>query len=285
MSDLMPISTAVSPLHLYTAIEAAYRQGEWDTVLKQGRVLSQSLAQERGSNAQALLQRLELMLGHTNFYGFGNIETAKAHYQALLNKPVEVSLRQLAEDGLRQCSERIGQTATRSDDRATPATLDGTPDGSAGLGPTPQELPLRGAAETTTLAAEPWLVKLAAQRVQEREASAQTPQTSDGSAGPQAETSWIAAGGEPGATEPLIADVIEEPELIELLQAGPSPAEELNLREPTTLQGQEMGALAKAAAAEVAAAAVGLEPDAPPAVESIDADLDLLSCLLLVRLS
>ncbi|MFM8278599.1 MAG: hypothetical protein ACKN89_16725 [Cyanobium sp.] len=281
----MPISAPVSPLHHYTAIEAAYRQGEWDTVLQQGRTLGQSLAQERGTNAQALLQRLELMLGHTQLYGFGNIETAKAHYQALLNKPVEASLRQLAEEGLRQCNERVDLAATRSDQRETPATLDGNSDGTAGFGPTLQQLPLRRAAETNTPAAEPWLAKLVALRSRDSEVNAEPPQTSNGSAGLQAETTLIAADGEPGELETLIPDVIVEPELIELQQADPNLDDELTFRAPATVQGQGMAALAEAAAAEVAASGVGVAPDAAPAAASIDADLDLLSCLRLVRLS
>lgn len=285
MSDPLPISVPVSPLHHYTAIEAAYRQGEWDTVLQEGRTLGQSLTQERGGNAQALLQRLELMLGHTQLYGLGNIETAKAHYQALLNRPVEASLRQLAEEGLRQCSERVGLAATRRDERGTPATLDGNSEGTAGFGPSLQELPLRRAAETSTAAAEPWLAKLTALRSPDSEVSAEPPQTSDGSAGLQAQTTLIAADAEPGEPETLIPDVIEEPELIELQQADPNLVDELILGVPATVQAQGMTALAQAASAEVAAAAVGVAPEAAPAAASVDADLDLLSCLRLVRLS
>jgi len=107
MVNLTPDPAESNQFDSYAAVEAAYRNGDWDTVLEQGAVLNRRLARASGANVQALRQRLELMLAHTHLYGFGNAESAQRHYQALLNQPVEASLRQIAEDGLKQCGDHV----------------------------------------------------------------------------------------------------------------------------------------------------------------------------------
>lgn len=262
MANPMPNLGESSQLDRYAAIEAAYRGGDWDTVLEQGTVLNRKLARVGGANAQALRQRLELMLAHTHLYGFGDAESAQGHYQALLNQPVEASLRQMAEEGLQQCRNRVAATASGSGD---PATTTGDPGDRAA-----SQEPANPSESQGSTAAEPWLADLNAKR--------QLTNPSGPSADPRAE----ANGQNPGDT--LIPEVIEEPELLEVHQADPRLAEEVELTPQPTMASNILSSLAAAAQAELSGTtAEAAEAAAAPAAE--EPDPDLLGCLRLVRLS
>lgn len=277
MANPMPNLGESSQLDRYATIEAAYRSGDWDTVLEQGTVLNRKLARVGGANAQALRQRLELMLAHTHLYGFGDAESAQGHYQALLNQPVEASVRQMAEEGLELCRSRIAATASGSGD-PTATTIDSGDHAASQEPTTPSESP--GAT-----AAEPWLADLTANRSSADNADRQptTTITSQFAAAPAAEPSRL----DPGET--LIPEVIEEPELLEVHQTDPRLAEEVELAPRATVQTSPLASLAEAAQAALAGsqseADVGVDVGgvAPAAAE--EPDPDLLACLRLVRLS
>ena len=275
MANPMPNLGESSQLDRYAAIEAAYRSGDWDTVLEQGTVLNRKLARVGGANAQALRQRLELMLAHTHLYGFGDAKSAQGHYQALLNQPVEASLRQMAEEGLQQCRDRVAATASDSGDPAT-TMLD------PGDGASAQEPPNPSESQRAT-AAEPWLADLNANHSATDTSNRQPTNPSD-----RASQSRVEANGpNPGAT--LIPEVIEEPELLEVHQADSRLAEEVELTSEPTMATNILTSLAAAAQAELSGTSAELgeeelgEVVGAPAAE--EPDPELLACLRLVRLS
>jgi hypothetical protein len=279
MANPMPSPAESSQLDFYAAVEAAYRSGDWDTVLEQGTVLNRRLARSGGAYVQALRQRLELMLAHTHFYGFGNAESAQRHYQALLNQPVEASLRQMAEDGLKQCRDRIAAAAVASADTETSTAELSERQTSQGSEETPES------ESEGSRAAQPWLDDRNADRASSANARSQPSTSTAGqstlSAEPQtgmpAATNGLALG------ETLIPEVIDEPELLEIHQADPSLADEVELNPGPTRLNQPLASLAKAAQAELIAAQPGSGVDAAPVAE--EPEPELLACLRLVRLS
>jgi hypothetical protein len=279
MANPMPSPAESSQLDFYATVEAAYRNGDWNTVLEQGTVLNRRLARASGANVQALRQRLEMMLAHTHLYGFGNAESAQRHYQALLIQPVEASLRQMAEDGLKQCSDRIAAAAEGSGDRET-ATAELSERETSQRADQPS-----GSEREGSTAAEPWLNDLNANRATADNATPQptipTGETSNPSPRPRAGMAAATNGVAPGAT--LIPEVIDEPELLELHQADPSLADEIELNPQPILENQPLASLAEAAQAEIIAAEAGFGVEAAPVAE--EPDPDLLACLRLVRLS
>jgi hypothetical protein len=271
MANPMPNPAESSQDDLYATVEAAYRNGDWKAVLEQGTVLNRRMARAAGANVQALRQRLELMLAHTHLYGFNDPESAQIHYQELLNQPLEASLRQMAEDGVKQCRDRLVATASGSDDQDT-ATADQR-EGEMALD-SDQASDLTG-----SMAAEPWLEDLTA-----KSASADStipPATTGKSSNPSADrqSGTSAAAHDLDAAETLIPDVIDEPELLEIHQADPDLADEVVLNP----QPKPLASLAEAAKAEVNGAEPGFDFNAAPAGE--EPDPDLLACLRLVRLS
>jgi hypothetical protein len=148
-----PINQAIER---YGAIEQAYRDQLWPTVLQEGKLLLSDLGEDRDHISEGLRQRLLLLLGHTQLHGFGEPEAARDFYGAVLMKDAEGSLRWIAEEGLQQC-----EVAAEPD--------------------VPEQAP-----------AMPWL--------------------------------------ESSGVSPLIPEVVEEPELIELHQADPALAEEVEVK-------------------------------------------------------
>jgi hypothetical protein len=279
MANPMPSPAESSQLDFYAAVEAAYRSGDWDTVLEQGMELNRRLARSGGPNVQALRQRLELMLAHTHLYGFGNAEAAQRHYQSLLYQPVEASLRQMAEDGLKQCSDRIaaaaegsGVTETSPIDLSERQTFQGS------------EEP-RASESEGSRAAQPWLDDRNAYRASSGKANPQPSTTTDepskSSAEPQREMPATTNG--LALAETLIPDVIDEQELLEIHQADPSLADEIELDPQPTPVNQALASLAEAAQAEIMAAQPDLAVEAAPVAQ--EPDPELLACLRLVRLS
>ena len=296
MVNLIPNSADSSPLDEYVAIEAAYRSGDWATVIEQGPAFNRKLARAGGASAKALRQRLELMLAHTHLYGYGDADAAQRHYQALLNQPVETSLRQMAEDGLKQCRERILATAgdrapfqaaaetTQAHEPQPPAAAEADRNSAPWLNSMPGSA-VTATAQAATTAAAPWLPDLNAKPSAPRNASPQP-------AAPAGQTSDLVDHLNAGSataenagdrSETLIPDVIEEPELIKVHQSDPRLADEVELLEPSALQPSEMEALVEAAETEQIAAS-GLQETTSPAADEPDPDADLLGCLRLVRL-
>ena len=171
----------------YEAIEGFYNERQWDDVAS----LSEALLVELPDDpSHPLRQRLQLLLGHTYCYGYQDAQTATGFYSRVLAASEETMLREIAEQGLKQC-------INLADIAVAPAEV------------IPDQSPAAKAATSATsvTAATPWMEQLGEVGLGE------VPQPELGLA-------------ELGLTE---VEVIEEPELIELAQANPRTAEPVDL--------------------------------------------------------
>jgi hypothetical protein len=104
MAEATEPNEAVEPfIERYAAIEQAYRDRAWPTVLEEGTALVHDLGRSQDRITEGLRQRLLLLLGHTHLHGFGDLTAARDSYGAVLAADAEASLRQIAEEGLQQC--------------------------------------------------------------------------------------------------------------------------------------------------------------------------------------
>ena len=179
----------------YEAIEGFYNERQWDDVAS----LSEALLVELPDDpSHPLRQRLQLLLGHTYCYGYQDAQTATGFYSRVLAASEETMLREIAEQGLKQC-------INLADIAVAPAEV------------TPDQSPAATAATSATAAtagtaATPWMEQLGEVGLGEV---------------PQPEVGPTELGlTELGLTE---VEVIEEPELIELAQANPRTAEPVDL--------------------------------------------------------
>ncbi|MBW4529993.1 MAG: hypothetical protein KME02_04800 [Aphanothece saxicola GSE-SYN-MK-01-06B] len=203
--------TANEAAQRYAVIEQAYSKEQWATVLQDGEELL-VLLQQPSDNAQlvGLQMRLQLLLGHTQLYGYAEKSAASAYYRAVAAQSSEAALTRIAEQGLKQCA--IEETPAV---QATEAAVTGAHAPTAGL-------PGQG----VTGPAAPWLTQ-----------SPATPATSgDLETVPTTGEGPAATPAAPWSGPSLIPDVVEEPELIELHQADPALAEDVELawQEPVT---------------------------------------------------
>lgn len=84
----------------YEAIEGFYNGRQWDDVAS----LSEALLVELPDDpSHPLRQRLQLLLGHTYCYGYQDAQTATGFYSRVLAASEETMLREIAEQGLKQC--------------------------------------------------------------------------------------------------------------------------------------------------------------------------------------
>ena len=170
----------------YEAIEGFYNERQWDDVAS----LSEALLVELPDDpSHPLRQRLQLLLGHTYCYGYQDAQTATGFYSRVLAASEETMLREIAEQGLKQC-------INLADIAVAPAEV------------TPDQSP----AATAGTAATPWMEQLGEVGLGEV---------------PHPELGLTELGlTELGLTE---VEVIEEPELIELAQANPRTADPVDL--------------------------------------------------------
>ena len=177
----------------YEAIEGFYNERQWDDVAS----LSEALLVELPDDpSHPLRQRLQLLLGHTYCYGYQDAQTATGFYSRVLAASEETMLREIAEQGLKQC-------INLADIAVAPAEV--IPDQSPAA--TAATSAAAATAVTAGTAATPWMEQLGEVGLGE------VPQPELGLA-------------ELGLTE---VEVIEEPELIELAQANPRTAEPVDL--------------------------------------------------------
>ena len=231
----------------YAVIEQAYSKENWATVLQDGEELLRRLRQSDNAQLMGLQMRLQLLLGHTQLYGYADKAEAAGFYAAVAEQSSEAALTKIAKQGLKQCA--IEEAPTEQ-------------------GPAKAEAKAVAPTSGSLSPATPWLTVTAATAVTAvTAATAVTPAPiEEASSTPapieQAETQPLE---EPAASTPaspwsepsLVPEVVEEPELIELHQSDPFLAEdvELDWKEPT------------------------------PAKPSLDtADEDLVSGLMLVRI-
>lgn len=84
----------------YEAIEGFYKGRQWDDVAS----LSEALLVELPDDpSHPMRQRLQLLLGHTYCYGYQDAQTATGFYSRVLAASEETMLREIAEQGLKQC--------------------------------------------------------------------------------------------------------------------------------------------------------------------------------------
>ena len=182
----------------YEAIEGFYNGRQWDDVAS----LSEALLVELPDDpSHPLRQRLQLLLGHTYCYGYQDAQTATGFYSRVLAASEETMLREIAEQGLKQC-------INLADIAVAPAEVipDQSPAAKAATSAT------AATAVSAGTAATPWMEQLGAAGLGEV---------------PQPELGLTELGlTELGLTE---VEVIEEPELIELAQANPRTAEPVDL--------------------------------------------------------
>ena len=182
----------------YEAIEGFYNERQWDDVAS----LSEALLVELPDDpSHPLRQRLQLLLGHTYCYGYQDAQTATGFYSRVLAASEETMLREIAEQGLKQC-------INLADIAVAPAEVipDQSPAATAATSAT------AATAVSAGTAATPWMEQLGEVGLGEV---------------PQPEVGLTELGrSEVGLTE---VEVIEEPELIELAQANPRTAEPVDL--------------------------------------------------------
>ena len=103
------MTTSPNPLQQrYEAIERVYSERKWDVVIR----LSEELILELpGDPADPLLQRLQLLLGHTYLYGYEDSATATGFYSRVRAATQEPLLRDIADQGLAQCASQAAPPA------------------------------------------------------------------------------------------------------------------------------------------------------------------------------
>lgn len=271
----------------YAELERAYVEERWSNLRSSGEALLSDLNESDDPQAEALANRVHLLMGHTHLYWLDEPDVAEDHYRAVLAGNAETELRRIASEGLEQCLQPpAAQTpaseavqAAAAPEAAEPAAetpaATGTPLPDAG-GDSGAASAAAAAAAAAGAGAGASITTAAASSADPFQAAVVAAAGSGAAAqsGSQPAMPWLqerpAAG---GALVPrLEVEVVEEPELIEVAQADPALAEELELelnriREPRAAEratADPFAAAVAAARAEVAAhpeAATWQEPD------------------------
>ncbi len=263
-------------LRRYEAIEKAYCEGRWDTVLEAGTVLLRELPGDGADGEiQGVRHRMHLLMAHTLLHGYGDRDAAEDLYLLVQNSNAESSLRQMAEDGLDQCHKPLSSTfipeETEEDEEPLgqprlflPDTEPSHPDDLAAAperGGAPVIAFQRGAPSDPSQATGPSEDEVDSPTArQEEEAPADPGLAADpfqpATAPSNTDTPHITVPVMPWAPpleatvettsdeapvipddalatsltlRPLIPEVVEEPELVEVHQANPALAEEVEL--------------------------------------------------------
>ncbi len=207
----------------YAVIEQAYSREKWATVVGDGGELLQELQQSDNPQLTGLKLRLQLLLGHTQLYGYGDKPVAAGYYGTVAEQSSEAALTRIAEQGLKQCA--IDEAAAAP---TTGAAVSGN------LAPTPDVLAEGppGPAATTqdaTGPAAPWLTATAAAAAATTAAPTPAVDLEPAAAEEGRDGATAATPAAPWSEPSLIPDVVEEPELIELHQADPTLADDVEL--------------------------------------------------------
>lgn len=245
---------STDPLQRYSAIEKAYTENRWGAVIEQGDVLLNDLPWIPGGCPAGLKERIQLLVAHAHLYGFSQKEQAQRLYQEVVNAGGEPSLIQIAQQGLDQCATLpagpAAADALQQTEASAPEPQEPAPQATAASAPfsasiaSAVEAPGPSAGEPliaatgsqpassgTSMPAMPWLsaAEQAALQVPEPGPAGNTnPATAASVVADAAPRVEAVSSQEPlSLDEPLIPEVIEEPELIEVHQADPLRAEEL----------------------------------------------------------
>lgn len=254
---MAPSPLANDPGELYAKLERAYTEDRWPDVLKQGGQLITDLSNDPDPVTADLASRAHLLLGHAHLYGLHDPAAALPHYQALLSGSADPDLRRIAEAALPFC-QLTAEPATPSAEEATAGAValdSGSTEAASGVFTTAAATATTAAA-SPTLAQErsPWAaIEPPAEPLGDQILDTQghwIPQGGTAAAGIsqaaapwldepirlektiQTETSGVVAA--PGTTigelvPNLEVEVVEEPELVEVAQADPNLAEELEI--------------------------------------------------------
>jgi hypothetical protein len=171
-------------LERYGAIEQAYCQERWSSVIHEGQTLLGDLFRSGEAPPEGLKERLQLLVAHAFLYGLGDRDSAEDLYQSVLRSGAEASLRQIAEQGLQQCTLPVAAPESQQEQ-----VVDLQPDPAAE--PT-GETPLWPEATAAELQADPSISS----------PSGSVPSLQEGSAPPEGlRDDWGAATRQPAAGE------------------------------------------------------------------------------------
>jgi hypothetical protein len=209
----------LDPAARYSELEQAYTEDRWSDVVQRGNALVEALAGSRDRQQQDLLSRAQLLIGHAHLYGLADARQARPHYQEVLASAQDANLRQLAEKALQSCDSKLAASAdpapASSGDSRSQTASETSREGRPGGEPVVEPRAASGAGEDSFLS-----VVAAAQHLRPQE----------GSPNPNTTPPWLASGSPSSGSRPQVeVDVVEEPELVEVAQADPSQAEELEL--------------------------------------------------------
>lgn len=107
----------------YAELERAYVEERWSSVSGSGEALLEELDQSDDPEAEALANRVHVLMGHAHLYGLAEASVAEDHYRAVLSGNAEAELRRLAAEGLQQCQRPPAPRNSASD----AATAEPTP--------------------------------------------------------------------------------------------------------------------------------------------------------------
>ena len=233
----------------YAAIELAYSERRWLDVEQLSKTLLRELPDDQ---RDPLALRVVLLLGHTRLYGFGDSSLARKHYSTVLQHSDEQTLREIADQGLRQCTLLAEpETSDPSRNRTEAVIPTAEPTDPAGTSAAPA---------STRAAAAPWLAEQGIGDTLSRGAAGSTGLGADASpwlpsndsdsvptpllrhdADLEADDPAEAADGPPTTRATLLAtDVIEEPDQVEVALAADHP-QPLDLIAVTSLDRQREG--------------------------------------------
>jgi len=257
---------ANDPGELYQELERAYTEDRWPDVLKQGEQLIAHLNNQPDPVTGYLASRAHLLLGHAHLYGLRDPAAALPHYQAVLAEPQDPDLQRIAEEALPYC-QPPSQTVTPAATAATPTVIAQELDPWTTIDPTAEPGPAQPAIAE---AATPWL--------NETIQVAKSVQIEAGAV--------LAAQGATGqeVVPSLEVEVVEEPELVEVAQADPSLAEELEV-ELTRIRERRATKRANAAVTEQLVTSTPSAGPAPQEPDDLMEDPELLAGMLRVVLT
>ncbi|MEA5390242.1 hypothetical protein VB738_03100 [Cyanobium gracile UHCC 0139] len=204
----------------YAVIEQAYSREKWATVLGDGEALLKQLRPSDNPQLTGLKLRLQLLLGHTQLYGYGDKAAAAGYYGSVAELSSEAALTRIAEQGLKQCAIDAAAAGPTMGDAAA-KTMAPAP-GFLSEGAASPAFPGPVTAQSVAGPAAPWLTTTSAAA-----APAGDLEPAPSKDGPSATSS--AAPAAPWSEPSLIPEVVEEPELIELHQADPALADDVEL--------------------------------------------------------
>lgn len=144
-----------TPTERYGAIEQAYCADQWGEVIDQGQSLLEEIPRSSAPGPEGLKERVQLLMAHAHLYGFNERAAAEDLYSDVLHSKAELALRQIAEQGLQQCSlpnqattalsktDEVQASASESRHQAPAATADieraGVPGSESALAPASAE--------------------------------------------------------------------------------------------------------------------------------------------------